>query len=78
MSENVFFAGFFFVGGAVVLVFFMKYLAAIVHSKAAARQDQAYRELAAQAAASQAETARALADIQARLGGIEKILNQVE
>lgn len=63
MTENVFFAGFFFIGGAAVLVFFMKYVAAIVQSRSRA---------------SQAGTAAVLADIRARLKGIENILTVVE
>lgn len=78
MTENVFFAGFFFVGGAAVLVFFMKYVAAIVQSRSRASQDRDYQEIAQKAAAAQAQTAAALADIQARLKGIEKILTEVE
>ncbi|SFI30108.1 hypothetical protein SAMN04515618_116112 [Collimonas sp. OK307] len=85
MSENVFFAAFFFPAAAVVIVFFMKYVSAVLQARVRLGQDEAYRELAAKAASAQAETvaalassSRALADIQARLGALEKILKEVE
>jgi Tfp pilus assembly protein PilO len=85
MSENISFAAVFFPSLAVVLVFAMKYLASIAQAKGRLAQEEAYREIAAQAAAAQAHTAAALAassavlaDIQARLGSLEQILKQVE
>lgn len=85
MSENVFFAAFFFPAAAAVLVFFMKYVSAVLQARVRLAQDEAYRELAGKAAAAQAETAAAvaalgttLAEIQARIGGLEKILKEVE
>jgi chromatin segregation and condensation protein Rec8/ScpA/Scc1 (kleisin family) len=51
MSENVFFAAFFFPSAAAVLVYFMKYLAAIKQARVRVEQDEAYRELAMRMAA---------------------------
>ena len=69
----------------VLLVFGMKYFASIRQANARAAQDSAYRELAARGSQSQAETVQALAGIRAslaeldaRLGNVERILKQVE
>jgi len=69
----------------VLLIFGMKYFAAMRQAKARAANDGAYRELAARGNQSQAETAQALAGIRAtlaeldeRLGNVERILRQVE
>jgi chromatin segregation and condensation protein Rec8/ScpA/Scc1 (kleisin family) len=85
MSENIFFAAFFFPSAAAVLVYFMKYLAAIKQARVRVEQDEAYRELAMRMAASQAEMASALtvltnslADVHMRMEGLEKILKEVE
>lgn len=85
MNENIFLAAFFFPAAAAVLIFFMKYVSVILQARATAHQDAAYRELAMRAAAAQSETVAALsafsavlADLQARLAGIEKILRDVE
>lgn len=85
MSENIFFAAFFFPAAAAVLIFFMRYLSEILQARVRLRQDEAYREIALQAANAQAETTAALAsfgttlaEIQSRLGVLEKILKDVE
>ncbi len=85
MSENIFFAAFFFPAAAAVLVFFMKYVSAILQARVRLAQDEAYREIATKAATAQAETALALssfgatlAQIQSRLSALEKILKEVE
>ena len=85
MTENAFFAAFFFPAAAAVLVFFMKYTSAVLQARVRLGQDEAYRDIAAKAALAQAETAAALAsiggklsDIQAQLGAVGKILKQVE
>lgn len=78
MSENIFFAAFFFPSLAAVIIFGMKYGAAILEAKVRLKQDDAYRDIAAKAAASQAETAATLAQILARLAGLEKVLKEVE
>jgi hypothetical protein len=85
MSASVFYAAFFFPSAAIVLVFFMKYISAVLQARVRLGQDEAYRELATKATNSQAETTAALvsvgtalADIQSRVTVIEKILKDVE
>lgn len=78
MSENIFFAAFFFPSLAAVIIFGMKYAAAILEAKVRLKQDDAYRDIAARAAAAQAETAATLAQVLARLAGLEKVLKEVE
>jgi hypothetical protein len=78
MNENIFFAAFFFPAAAAVLVFFMKYLSEILQARVRLGQDEAYREIATRAAASQAQLAASLGTIQTQLAGIEKILKAVE
>jgi hypothetical protein len=85
MSESVFLAAFFFPAAAAVIIFFMKYVSAILQARVRLGQDLAYRELAEKTAAAQAETVAALtalkgsiAETQARLGALEKILKEVE
>jgi hypothetical protein len=78
MTEQAFFAAFFFPAAAVVLVFFMKYVSAVLQARVRLGQDEAYRELATKAATAQAETAAALGQLQTRLAVIEKILKDVE
>ena len=76
--ESIFLAAFFFPAVAAVLIFFMKYVSAVLQARVRLGQDEAYRELAAKAAAAQAETAAALAEILSRLAAVERILKQVE
>jgi Tfp pilus assembly protein PilO len=85
MSENAFFAAFFFPAAAAVLVFFMKYVSAVLQARVRLGQDEAYREIAKNAAKAQSESAAmlssygsTLAEIQSRLAVIEKILKDVE
>ena len=85
MSENIYFAAFFFPAAAAVIIFMMKYVSATVQAKVRLAQDEAYREIASKAASAQAETAAALASngatlaqIQSRLTALEKILREVE
>lgn len=77
MYENIAYAAFFFPAAAAVLVFSMKYGSAVVQARVRLGQDQAYRDIAAQATAAQAGTAAALADIRSHLAAIEKILTDV-
>ena len=58
----------------VLLVFGMKYFAAVQQAKAKLAQDEGYRELAAQLAAMNATLAR----LDARSASVEQILKQVE
>jgi Tfp pilus assembly protein PilO len=69
----------------VLLVFGMKYFAAVQQARSLLAQDEAYRQLAAQAAQSQAEmTAQlaalssTLARLESRTASVEQILKQVE
>ena len=85
MSENIFFAAFFFPSLAAVIIFCAKYLAAILQAKVRLAQDEAYREVATKAATAQTETVAALsslgttlAEIQSRLTVLERILKEVE
>lgn len=70
---------------AIVLVFGMRSYATIQQAKAHQANDNDYRQLAEQAAAAQAETARRLASMDAALGElksrvatVEKVLKEVE
>jgi hypothetical protein len=85
MNENVFLAAFFFPSAAAVLVFFMKYVSAVLQARVRLGQDEAYREIAAKSAAAQAETVAALsslgmtlAEIRSQLAAVSTILRQVE
>lgn len=85
MTENIVFALLFFPSAAAVLIFAMKYCATIMQAKAKYAQEQSFRELAAQVAQAQDEQTgmllannTCLADIQARLIRLEKILQDVE
>ena len=69
----------------VLLVVAIKHVSAVLQARARFAQDDAYRQLAAQAAQSQAETAAqlsamnaALASLESRTAGVERILKQVE
>ena len=68
-----------------LLIFGMKYYAAIQQARARLSHDDAYRQLAAQAASAQtqnnlalASIADTLAEVQTRLRVVEKILKEVE
>jgi hypothetical protein len=82
--ESIFLAAFFFPAAAAVLIFFMKYVSAILQARVRLAQDEAYREIATKAAAAQAGTEVALSsfgttlvEIQSRLTAVEKILKDV-
>lgn len=69
----------------ILLVFGMRHYAAVQQAKLRYNNDEAYRQLAEQAVATQAETAAALAamttalaDVKARVALIEKVLKEVE
>jgi hypothetical protein len=83
--ESMFLAAFFFPSAAAVLVFFMKYVSAVLQARVRLAQDEAYREIASQAAAAQTQMAATLAsfgsvltEIQSRLAVVERILKDVE
>jgi Tfp pilus assembly protein PilO len=69
----------------VLLVVLIKYVANVLQARAKLAHDDAYRQLAAQAAQTQAETAAqlaaigaALARLESRTASVEQILKQVE
>jgi septal ring factor EnvC (AmiA/AmiB activator) len=69
----------------VLLVVAIRHVSAVLQARARSAQDDAYRQLAAQAAQSQAETAAqlsalnaTLASLDARTASVEQILKQVE
>ncbi|MEV6520608.1 hypothetical protein AB0M43_01535 [Longispora sp. NPDC051575] len=85
MSTPVYFATIGLFLGTILAVFAMRYVAANRRAKAQLAQELTYRDLAAAATATQAETAAAvtavqagLADISARLGAIEKTLKEFD
>ena len=85
MAEHVYLLTLFLPLGTALLIFGMKYYAAVQQAKARLASDEAYRQVAEQAAAAQAETAATLAainatlgDVKARLAVVEKILREVE
>jgi Tfp pilus assembly protein PilO len=85
MSEYVYFLTISLPLATVLLIFGMKYFAAIQQAKSRLANDEAYRQLAAQATTAQAETAATLAsinatlaDLKTRLSGVEKLLKEVE
>ena len=84
MSAPVYLAtlGLFF--GVILVVFAMRYGAAVLQARARLASEGAYRVTAEKAAAAGADTAAALASIQtsltdlaARMGSVEKILKDV-
>jgi predicted negative regulator of RcsB-dependent stress response len=78
MAEHVYLLTLFLPLATVLIIFGMKYYASVQQAKARLASDEAYRQVAEQAAAAQAETAAALADLKTRLATIEKILREVE
>jgi Tfp pilus assembly protein PilO len=69
----------------VLLVVAIRHVSAVLQARARIAQDDAYRQLAAQAAQSQAETAAqlsalnaTLALLESRTASVERILKQVE
>ncbi|MES2152520.1 MAG: hypothetical protein V4508_22295 [Pseudomonadota bacterium] len=85
MSENLYLLSICLLLGAIVLVFGMRSLSAVLQARARLANDDDYRQLAIRAAAAQAETAAALAiantvlaDMQSRLAQVEKLLREVE
>ncbi len=82
---SILFATLFFPSAAAYHIFAMKYGSAVAQARVRLGQDEAYREIAAKAAASQAEIAAllssfgtVLAEIQSRIGKVERILKDVE
>ena len=85
MSENLYLLTICLPLATILLVFGMRYFSAIQQAKARLANDAAYRQIAAQAASAQADTARVLssidvtlADLKARVTAVEHILKAVE
>ena len=85
MSEPLYLLSISLVFGTILLIFGMKYFSAAHQARSRAMGEEAYRDLAAKAAAAQSETATALAavkneltDINSRMAAVEKILKAVE
>lgn len=85
MSEHVFLITIGLPLVTLLLIFGMKYLAAIVQARARLASDEAYRQLAAQTAAAQAEATAALgainahlAEMKTRVAAVEKMMRDVE
>ncbi|MBS0376126.1 MAG: hypothetical protein JSR73_16215 [Proteobacteria bacterium] len=85
MSTSVYFISLTAMFGTVIVVFAMKYGSAVFAARARLAGDAAYRSLAEQALAAQAEQQAALAGLRADLSqlatsvaAVEKILKQVE
>ena len=85
MSEHIYFITLGLMLATPLIIFAMRYHAAVLQARARLANDDAYRQTAEKAASAQAETATALAAIQAslaesagRLSAIEKVLKAVE
>ena len=78
MSESVYFLtlGLFF--GSILMIFGMKYFAAIQQARARAEREEAYHQLAQGSAQAQQENAATLRAVEARLAEVERLLKQVE
>ena len=85
MSEHVYFITIALPAATILIVFGMRYYAAVQQARARLANDDAYRQTAEKAAAAETATAAALAAIQAsmadaaaRLAAIETVLKAVE
>ncbi len=85
MSENLYLLTICLPLATILLVFGMRYFSAVQQAKARLANDAAYRQVAAQSASAQADTALALssidatlADLKARVAAVEHILKAVE
>ena len=85
MSEHVYFLTIGLPLAALLLIFGMKYYSAAVQARARLAHEDAYRQLAAQTATAQTQTAAALAsidatlaDLRSRVAAVETILKAVE
>jgi hypothetical protein len=70
---------------AALIIFAMRYASQVLTARAAFAQDEAYRQLAIQAAGAQAEATATLiaietrlAELAGRMGAVEKVLKDVE
>lgn len=84
MSENMYVFSLGLLFGTIIVVFAMRYFSSVQQARARLANDDAYRQLAAKAAAAQAETATALvsigttlADLKSRVAALEHLLKEV-
>ena len=85
MSEKIYLLTICLPLATILLVFGMRALSSVMQARARLASDEAYRQLAEKAAASQAATSTALASIDAtladlklRVSGVEKVLKEVD
>ena len=85
MSEPIYIFTLVVFFGTIVAVFALRYIALTKQARAKLENDESYRELAARAVQTQAETAislgavnATLADLRTRVAGLEKVLKEVE
>ena len=78
MATNVYLMTLFMVLGTVVLLAGLRYLGLKRQATSRVESEEAYRALAAKAAAAQSETTAALASVQSALSGINTRLAAVE
>lgn len=85
MSEKIYLLTICLPLATILLVFGMRSFASVQQAKARLASDEAYRQVAAAAVASQAQAATALtaieaslAELKTRVAGIEKVLKEVE
>ena len=85
MSEKIYLLTICLPLATILLVFGMRSLSAVMQARARLASDEAYRQLAEKASASQTATASALASIDAtlaelnsRVAGVEKVLKEVD
>jgi hypothetical protein len=85
MSENIYLLTLCLPLATLLLIFFMRYVSAVLQAMARKASDDTYRKLAQNAASAQADAATALASIDAnvadlkmRLASVEKMLKEVD
>ncbi len=85
MSASIYLATVCLPLATVIIVFAMRYVSNVQQARARLANDEAYRQMAEKAVATQSETANALSSIQAaltdardRLASVERILRDVE
>ena len=85
MSEPIYIFTLVVFFGTIVAVFALRYIALTKQARARLENDDSYRELAARAVQTQAETAislgavnATLAELRTRIAGLEKVLKEVE
>jgi Na+-transporting methylmalonyl-CoA/oxaloacetate decarboxylase gamma subunit len=85
MSENIYLLTLCLPLATLLLIFFMRYVSAVLQARVRKASDDNYRQLAQTAATAQADAAAALAaisanvaDLKTRLASVEKMLKEVD